>query len=249
MDWDKWAIIEKILIREKIEPILAVVPDNKDKDLMVGEVHSGFWNAVRSWQGRGWVIGVHGYQHTYVTDRAGLIGIKNRSEFAGLDETEQESKLNNALALFQRQAVTPEVWVAPGHSFDAITLRVLKRMGLDVVSDGLYLSPNIDSHGIKHIPQQLWRFWPMPFGLWTVCYHHNDWTRRDFDRFESDVERYRNHITTLRQVLQTHRIRNRRVSDRLFSSAWLLALQSRSTLRKFIAHGYQTTEMGAKTQP
>ncbi len=101
MNWDIWKKIEQILIHQKVDPILAVVPDNKDKNLMVGEAELRFWDVVRSWQARGWAIGIHGYQHTYVTDQAGLVGLNNRSEFAGLDEHEQESKLIKALNLFQ----------------------------------------------------------------------------------------------------------------------------------------------------
>jgi hypothetical protein len=211
------------------------VPDNKDKSLMVGEADSRFWDLVRSWQAHGWAIGIHGHQHTYVTDRAGLVGINNRSEFAGLDEHEQESKLNEALNLFQQEEITPEVWIAPGHSFDTITLRVLKKLKIDVVSDGFYLSPNTDSLGIIHIPQQLWRLRRMPFGLWTVCYHHNNWTGSDVDRFGSDIVRYKRHITSLHRVLKLYRTRNRNLSDALFSRGCLLALQTRSSVRKLLA--------------
>lgn len=235
MNWDIWRKIEKILIQQRVDPILAVVPDNKDSDLMVGEAYSGFWDTVRSWQARGWTIGIHGYQHRYVTDRAGLIGINNRSEFAGLGEQEQEAKLTTAMAIFQREEIAPEVWVAPGHSFDAITLRVLKKFGLNVVSDGLYLSPNIDVNGITYVPQQLWRFRPMPLGLWTVCYHHNDWNDGDIDRFASDVERYQQHVTSLRIVLKKlYRARNRNLSDAVFSRVCLWVLQTRSSIRKSI---------------
>ncbi len=247
MNWDIWEKIEKILIEQEIDPILAVVPDNKDKSLMIGEAHLGFWDTVRSWQARGWTIGVHGYQHIYVTDRAGLVGINNRSEFAGLDEHEQESKLNNALALFQQEEITPEVWIAPGHSFDTITLRLLKKLKIGVVSDGFYLSPNTDSLGIIHVPQQLWRLRRLPFGLWTVCYHHNGWTSSDVDRLRSDIQRYRQHITSLPRVLTLYRTRKRNLSDALFSCVCLLAFQARKSIRKFIARVQQSVAIQTNT--
>lgn len=234
MNWDIWKKIEQILIQQDVDPILAVVPDNKDKNLMVGEADLRFWDVVRSWQARGWAIGIHGYQHTYVTDRAGLVGINNRSEFAGLDEHEQEAKLNKALNLFQQEEITPAVWIAPGHSFDTITLRVLKKLKMEVVSDGFYLSPNTDSLGIIHIPQQLWRLRRMPLGLWTVCYHHNSWTPSDVDRFESDIQRYKNHITSFHRVLTLYRARNRNLADVLFSRICLLGLQTRSAIRNAV---------------
>jgi predicted deacetylase len=232
MNWGMWEKIEKILIRQEIDPILAIVPDNQDEELKVDEAHLGFWDTVRSWQDRGWTIGLHGYQHRYVTDQAGLIGIKNRSEFAGLEEHEQESKLNKALTLFRKEQVTPKVWVAPGHSFDSITLRVLKKLKIDVVSDGYYLSPNTDSLGITHVPQQLWRLRRMPLGLWTVCYHHNRWTSDDVDRFAADVQRYKQQITSLRRILAAYHRRERNLFDAVFSHTCLSALQARGMIRK-----------------
>jgi predicted deacetylase len=232
MKWQMWDRIEKILVEQTIRPILAVVPDNQDENLMIEEADLNFWTRVRSWQARRWTIGIHGYQHVYVTNQAGLVGIKNRSEFACLEEHQQESKLKSALAIFQREGITPQVWIAPGHSFDIITLRVLKKLGLNVVSDGLYLFPNMDSHGITYIPQQLWRFRRMPFGLWTVCYHHNDWTGRDLDRFKSEVQCYKARLTNLPQALKEYRPRNRNLSDALVSRTFLFALQARSSMRR-----------------
>src|SRR6478672_6653645 len=83
MNWQVWAEIETILLESRVSPILAVVPDNRDTALMVGPPRSDFWVEVRRWQQRGWTIGMHGYQHTYVTEEAGIVGIWPRSEFAG----------------------------------------------------------------------------------------------------------------------------------------------------------------------
>jgi len=248
MNWDIWEKIEKTLVEEEIDPILAVVPDNKDKTLIVEEARPEFWDTVRSWQRRGWTIGMHGYQHTYVTDRAGLVGINNRSEFAGLDEQEQESKLNKALALFRQEEIIPEVWIAPGHSFDTITLRLLKKLKIEVVSDGFYLSANTDPLGLIHIPQQLWRFRRLPVGLWTVCYHHNGWTNSSVDRFRSDLQRYRRQITSLPRVLTSYRTRKRNLSDALFARVCLVALQARNSVQRFIARDQPSVAMRTNTQ-
>ena len=35
MNWKTWEKIEKVLIAEKIRPLLAVVPDNQDQKLKV----------------------------------------------------------------------------------------------------------------------------------------------------------------------------------------------------------------------
>jgi predicted deacetylase len=235
MNWNIWNEIENILIDTKIVPILAVVPDNRDEELVVDRANEAFWSVVRSWQKRGWTIGIHGYQHRYVTHDGGLLGIKRESEFAGLQEAEQELKLANAMAVFRGQEVTPQVWVAPGHSFDGVTLRLLRKVNINVVSDGLYVSPNTDSLGIIHIPQQLWRFRRVPFGLWTVCYHHNRWTNLNVERFAADVRSHKTQITSLPSVLASYRRRNRNLFDEMFSLGCTWALQSRAAVRKVMA--------------
>jgi predicted deacetylase len=235
MNWTIWKDIENILIDTKVVPILAVVPDNRDEELVVDKANDAFWSIVRTWQKRGWTIGIHGYQHRYVTHNGGLVGIKGKSEFAGLHEAEQELKLAKAMAVFREQDVIPQVWVAPGHSFDAITLRLLQKANVNVVSDGLYLLPNTDSLGIIHIPQQLWRFRRLPFGLWTVCYHHNNWTGGDVERFAADVRSHRTQITSLPAVLASYRQRNRNLLDEMFSLGCTWALQSRAVVRKVMA--------------
>ncbi len=231
MNWHVWKKIEQILIQQQIDPILAVVPDNKDERLVVGPAFKGFWDSVRVWQGRRWAIGIHGYQHLYLTNRPGLVGINRRSEFAGLEEHEQEAKLKSALNLFGQEKITPEIWIAPAHTFDGTTLLVLKKLAIDVVSDGFYLWPNTDSLGVTHVPQQLWRFRPMPFGLWTVCYHHNTWSLRDVERFESDIKRYRDRITSLRRVLAVYRPRNHNLADAFFARSCRFGLQTRNGIR------------------
>jgi len=39
---------------------MAVIPDNRDRELMVSAPGvDDFWNSVRSWQKRGWTVGLH----------------------------------------------------------------------------------------------------------------------------------------------------------------------------------------------
>lgn len=37
------------------------------------------------------------------------------------------------------------------------------------------LYPYRDARGIMWVPQQLWRFRKMLFGIWTICLHVNRW--------------------------------------------------------------------------
>jgi len=199
-----WSCIEEILLEQGIKPILAVVPDNHDPKLQVQEAKSDFWGIVRGWQSLGWSIGIHGYQHLYSTDNPGIMGLNAYSEFAGLSEEVQRDKLMKAISIFKRERVVTESWIAPAHSFDSITVGILLELGVQVISDGYFWQPYRDRQGMIWVPQQLWRFYDMPLGLWTVGFHHNSWTGKDLDVFHSCVKMYKSRIDSLDDVLIRH---------------------------------------------
>lgn len=205
MNWSVWTAVERILAETSVAPILSVVPDNQDDHLRVQAADPRFWDRVRAWQGRGWTIALHGYQHRYVTRDPGIVGLNERSEFAGLPHEEQESKLRSALGILRREGVTPRAWVAPSHSFDAATVEILERMGIRIVSDGLFLFPRVDAAGVLWIPQQLWRFYRAPLGVLTVCLHINSWTSGRIETFREDIRRYADRIATLDEIAEAYR--------------------------------------------
>jgi predicted deacetylase len=210
MNWQVWVHLESILTELHLKPILAVVPDNRDPQLQVAPPRANFWEEVRRWQKMGWTIGLHGYQHLYVTDHPGLIGLNALSEFAGLPAPEQEMKIRNAFAIFERENVKPEIWVAPAHSFDDATVKILRRLNLQMISDGFFPFPHRDRDGMFWIPQQMWRFRKMLFGVWTICLHHNNWNAAAVARFRQDAEKFREKMATVAEVASEfahHRLR------------------------------------------
>src|SRR5687767_4013101 len=116
MNWGVWTEIERILVGCGVKPVLAVVPDNRDPMLEVDLPVHDFWDRVRAWQKRGWTIALHGFQHRYVTPNAGICGLSNKSEFAGLRVEEQREKLRRAMEIFKREGIVARVWIAPGHT-------------------------------------------------------------------------------------------------------------------------------------
>jgi len=226
MDWRIWEQIEPVLRRHDVRPIMSVVPDNRDPNLAVDVPRADFWSRVRNWQSAGWIIGLHGYQHLYSTHQRGLVGLNAFSEFAGLSEDVQRDKLDRALRIFNDEGVRADAWVAPGHSFDAVTVKLLLEAGVRVISDGFYYRP-VRHLGACWIPQQLWRFRSMPAGLWTVCYHPNRFDAAAVAAFAADVGTYAQRIDAvpLRGQLETAPQQN--ALDRMFASAWLGALRLR----------------------
>jgi predicted deacetylase len=223
MNWRVWNAVEAILREAGVKPLLAVVPDNCDQQLNAANPDPLFWRKVRAWQQLGWSIGLHGYQHRYESNSAGILGRNRYSEFAGLPEAAQEAKLQKALALFARNDVRADAWIAPAHSFDETTLRLLGRLGVDCVSDGYSLRPYVCPRGLFWVPQQLGRFRSMPFGTWTVCLHINNWKAADLARFRRDVDSYRGRIAGLGEIRAQYERRRRHWSDALFFTCFRMA--------------------------
>jgi predicted deacetylase len=227
MNWKIWTQVVDLLDEHRVRPILAVVPDNQDPKLVFGAGRPDFWNCVRRWQESGWSVALHGYQHKYETRNPGIMRIKDASEFAGLRERDQAGKIDAALAIFKREQVVADAWIAPGHSFDEVTVSLLRARGLSVIVDGFMRTPYIAADGMRWVPQQLWDFGPLSDGVWTVCFHHNVWTESELDRFRTNVRTYLPQITALQDVLEQTQRRGPTVGDRLFDRAWRMARWSR----------------------
>lgn len=228
MDWVVWEKIEAMLLKHNIKPILAVVPDNRDPKLTVDTPRNDFWERVRAWQAAGWTIAIHGYQHVYSTPHAGLMGINHYSEFAGLSYEEQYHKLEQGLAIFAEHNVRADAWIAPAHAFDTNTVRALLALKVDVISDGYYWRP-VKRLGALWIPQQLWRFRQMPFGLWTVCLHHNRYTEAQLKNLEANFDEYASAIISFAQGMQEVTAQEINFLDYLMEVYWrsLLYLKAR----------------------
>jgi predicted deacetylase len=215
MNWRIWDRIEEILQKRRIRPLLAVVPDNRDPQLQVSPPASGFWDRVRDWQASNWTIGMHGWQHVFVTRDAGIVRVADRSEFAGLPRPAQRRKLLSGREIFQRESIDSSLWIAPAHSFDLTTLELLRELGFRYVSDGFSIYPHVDEFGLTWLPQQLWNFRRRPFGTWTISFHINQWTEADIEKFDQNTERFSELISNFEAIVQK--------DSPLRSSVWRLA--------------------------
>jgi predicted deacetylase len=231
MNWPVWSSVEATLIELGIRPMLAVVPANEDPVLAVDEPNPRFWELARTWQARGWTIALHGFRHRFLTGEAGVVGINPRSEFAGLPRDDQRDMLQQGLEVFRQEGLRAGAWIAPAHSFDLTTVEVLRSLGVGVVSDGLGLFPFVDAGGTTWVPQQLWHFRPMPFGVWTVCIHLNAWMPEQVTAFARDLARHRSRISDLDTVVSAYQGRRHSWTDAVASRALLAALNARRTAR------------------
>ena len=239
MNWSVWNEVEAVLRDQQLRPIVAVVPDNQDRVLRADKPEPLFWERVHSWQALGWTVAMHGWQHRFVTKHSGVLGINKFSEFAGLSREEQDLKLRSGKAVFESQGLEPLMFVAPAHSFDVVTLELLKSLGFRYVSDGFFPFPHLDNFGIFWIPQQLWAFRRRPLGVWTICFHMNRWNMRDIADFRDNVRRYRDGISHVGAVVDEYGRRHKSVLDsavaRLYRSAAAGVSLARAAVRELAA--------------
>tara|TARA_B100000963_G_scaffold17140_1_gene13101 strand:- start:18142 stop:18894 length:753 start_codon:yes stop_codon:yes gene_type:complete len=232
MDWESWAKVEKVLVSEGIKPIMAVVPDNRDEKLIAGKYDKYFWSKVRSWKKMGWSIAIHGYQHLYQTNDSGLLGLNKYSEFSGLSYDQQRKKLQEAFKIFKHHDVKPDLWVAPAHSFDKVTLRILSDLGIEVISDGFFKRP-IKYMNMTWIPQQLWKFRHFQSGIWTVCFHINGSNKKELEIINSDFIRYSKSIVSLDYVLKNPSFKSLSIFDCIFSITWKSLIKLKRFINRF----------------
>ena len=217
MDMAKWSRLEKMFDALNIKPIVAVVPDNKDLKLNVGDFDGLFWDKVRRWQNKGWTVAMHGYQHLmHFTDSKLILPYYKRSEFAGLIYEEQAKKIKEAWEIFLSQGISPIVWIAPAHCFDLITLKAIKNeTSIEIISDGIAFQPYYEND-FYWLPQQLWDLKEKKTGIWTVCLHPNMMSNSDIDFFENKIKsQFLSKIIEMKDVNFTKRKKN--FKDKIFS--------------------------------
>jgi len=166
------------LFREHgMRPLLGVVPDCRDPDLVYQEDAGGFWDRLRELKRQGAVdIAQHGFRHLYRTREYGILGrrygFKPQSEFAGRSYEEQLGDIRRGKAILAREGLDTDIWMAPSHSFDRNTLKALKEAGFRFVTDGIALYP-YRAEGLVFVPQQLWAPKKVQLGTWTIFIHSN----------------------------------------------------------------------------
>ncbi len=168
----RWKRLRALVDEFGIRPILAVVPDNRDRDLAASPPDRGFWSDLRGMQASGAAIALHGLNHDCSTHGRSLVPLHDTSEFAGLDLGAQRHRVARGLEILRSHCLEPKLFVAPRHGLDRDTLRALREHGIAFVSDGFARLPFI-RFGVTWIPMQLWSPAPRAAGLWTVCIHPN----------------------------------------------------------------------------
>jgi len=202
MNWVMMEKCETLLNKFDIKPILGVIPNNQDSELMNYPLKNNFWDIVKKWQAKNWSIAMHGYAHLYdaETFKKDYFEYGGRSEFFGHSYEDQILKLKKGLKIFRDKNIEIKTFFAPNHTYDLNTFKALKECGIFQVVDGYGLSP-FKFNGIKFIPQLFFKLYMLPYGIQSTQIHLNSWTEVDFKRFEKFIEKHHKKIINLDYAL------------------------------------------------
>ena len=200
MHIDRFKKCVKLIESYGIKGLIGIVPDNKDSDLIYEQEWTGFWDEIRDMQKRGWIIGMHGFNHTLDNIGKSLVSNRNDSEFAGVSYEQQLQKILLGLEILQKHCLNVKVFFAPAHSFDRNTIIAVKNAGIKWISDGrahrIY-----ERDGVIFIPCRVYGFPRKPKGDVTVALHTNSIGSEKFRVLESFLEKWKEYLVDYEEML------------------------------------------------
>jgi len=203
MNWDLMKKSELLFDKYNIKPVLGVIPNNKDNELLSHPKKNDFWDQVRKWKNKDWEISMHGFTHVYDnnTKKKDYFGYGGGSEFFGHTLDVQTDKISRGLRKFNEENIKIKSFFAPNHTYDKNTFNALRNSGINEIIDGYGLMPYVEDD-IKFIPQLFYRLHLLPFGIQSTQIHLNYWKQKDFDNFEIFIEKHLEKIITYEQALK-----------------------------------------------
>lgn len=201
MNWEKFNVLRDVFEKHEIYPLLGIVPNNEDPNLDKESARDDFWQIMRALRSRGWSISQHGYSHVYQTRHAGLLGINNRSEFAGRPYEDQLHDILAGKDILRSHGLESDVWMAPAHSYDKNTLLALKKAGFRHVTDGYSLWP-YQQKGLGFIPSQTSKPIRLPVGYITVCLHANNMSSEDVGALDAFLSSNKSRCVSYSEALR-----------------------------------------------
>jgi predicted deacetylase len=220
----RWERFLPLIEEFGIKPILAVVPDNRDRELMRNEPDPEFWASMRAMQAAGATIGLHGYQHICRNIGKSLVPLHLHSEFCGISRDTQQQWIESGLQTLRGHGLDPRIWVAPRHGFDMNTLAALRRVGIKRLSDGFTRVP-FKRGGLIWIPQQLWGPEKKSKGLWTICVHPNTAGNDQVRELRAFLGKYAAQFTSVDRVKAEMKPTKLSASERLYEELALLRVR------------------------
>ncbi len=230
--WDKikWHKMHDLLAKYNVKPIVAIIPDNEDPKLLPLGKDIEFWPTIKEWIDEdGWTPALHGHRHLLHAASGGMNPVNPRSEFVGYLLPEQKQKILRGWERLKDHNISPEIFVAPCHTFDANTLEALRtesniQVISDTIADDVYYR-----YGFYFIPQQCGMVRPLKNQITTFCYHPNFTKDEEFKRLENFLESHYRSFISYKDI--SLKKRNLSLYDRLLSILYLCRLRLVRLLR------------------
>jgi predicted deacetylase len=219
----------------RLQPILAVVPDNRDPDLALSPPNPEFWSSMRTLQAAGATIALHGFRHLSGSRGRSLMPLHRSTEFAGVPVEVQRQWIHAGMEILRGHGLNPRIWVAPRHGFDLQTLHALQQEGIHALSDGLARIP-FTRDGITWIPQQLWEPVEKTHGLWTICVHPNTAQDSSVHRLHAFLQNHAAQFTSAERVLAEAWPPTAGLTERLYAARALVRIRASRFKRRFSIH-------------
>jgi len=201
MAWSKFKKFEELSNEIGVPFLIGVVPNCLDSKLNVEPEIENFWGKIKLLKEKGWSIAQHGYTHQYVTEDAGILNIKNNSEFAGLDFMTQREKLYAGKEIMLTHKVWEPIFMAPSHSFDKNTLNALESLEFKYLTDGYGLYP-LKFGKLIAVPQLFSSPLNFGFGIYTICLHVNNLSETQIEEIVNFTKKNRDKFISFEEALR-----------------------------------------------
>mgnify|MGYP001024840276 FL=1 len=197
MDWERFLKFKALLDRYQVKPLIGVVPDNRDENLVKKEpsaeekkLAEGFWDYVKALQKEGWTVAMHGFRHIYTTKKGGCFPLNNFSEFAGIPLAGQQEMLRSGKKILSEKGIETALFMAPAHSYDKNTWKALRAAGFQALTAGFgdnpYRYAGLDFYRISF---RLGGTFKKKTGYSTMVVHTNTVSDEDLRRYEGYFQR------------------------------------------------------------
>jgi len=203
MDWKSFDAFVEMFCKYGIKPLLGIVPCNRDPKLALSAPDPAFYEKMKALQKDGYCLAMHGCYHIYETKKGGCFPLNPQSEFAGRSYEKQRELLQTGKAYLEENGICTDIFMAPGHTLDKNTVKVLKELGFCYITDGYGKTP-YKRWGMTWLPISfLQRFlFSEREGTATLVLHVNNSTQKELEDYDKMFAQYQGNFIPYSALLE-----------------------------------------------
>lgn len=208
MNWENFSFFQDLFEKTGITPLLGVVPENRDAKLNLEAPREDFYMHMKELEKKGYCFAMHGCYHVYTTKCGGRFPLNSYSEFAGLPYEKQKELLAYGKEKLKEHGIETDIFMAPAHSYDNNTLKALKELGFNKITDGFGKMPYMEK-GLTFYPISflLSRSLKQKKGVTTMVIHSNTVTEADRKRYEQIFRDYGKNMISYAEYLKINPVK------------------------------------------